>query len=42
MVTEVKGDPFASYERTPLRQPLASMKLRPLVEPRTFYCAGLN
>jgi 2-keto-4-pentenoate hydratase/2-oxohepta-3-ene-1,7-dioic acid hydratase in catechol pathway len=41
-VTEVKGDPFAGYERTAIRQPLRSVKLLPPVEPRTFYCAGLN
>jgi hypothetical protein len=39
-VTEVKGDPFAGYERTSLRQSLASLKLLPPVEPRTFYCPG--
>ena len=42
MVTEVRGDPFAGYERTTIRQPMASVKLLPPVEPRTFYCAGLN
>src|ERR1700720_1434003 len=41
-VTEVKGDPFAGYERTAIRRPLASVKLLVPVEPRTFYCAGLN
>src|SRR5712691_6312916 len=41
-VTEVKGDPFAGYERTAFRRPLASVKLMVPVEPRTFYCAGLN
>jgi 2-keto-4-pentenoate hydratase/2-oxohepta-3-ene-1,7-dioic acid hydratase in catechol pathway len=41
-VTEVKGDPFAGYERTAIRRPLGSVKLLPPVEPRTFYCAGLN
>src|SRR5215472_16317074 len=41
-VTEVRGDPFAGYERTTIRQPMASVKLLPPVEPRTFYCAGLN
>jgi len=41
-VTEVKGDPFAGYERTAIRPPLASVKLMVPVEPRTFYCAGLN
>src|SRR6201997_5227376 len=41
-VIEVKGDPFAGYERTAVRQLLASVKLLVPVEPRTFYCAGLN
>ena len=41
-VTEVKGDPFAGYERTTIRQPLSGLKLLVPVEPRTFYCAGLN
>jgi len=41
-VTEVKGDPFAGYEKTTTRQPMASVKLLTPVEPRTFYCAGLN
>ena len=42
MVSEVRGDPFAGYERTAVRQPMASVKLLAPVEPRTFYCAGLN
>ena len=42
MVTEVRGDPFAGYEGTAIRQPMASVKLMTPVEPRTFYCAGLN
>ncbi len=41
-VTEVRGDPFTGYERTPTRAPLSSVKLLVPVEPRTFYCAGLN
>jgi len=41
-VTEVHGDPFAGYERTAVRQPMASVRLMTPVEPRTFYCAGLN
>ena len=41
-VTEVRGDPFAGYERTAIRHPLASVKLLVPVEPRTFYAAGLN
>ena len=35
-ITEIKGDPFAGYERTAIRQPLASVKLMTPVEPRTF------
>ena len=42
MVTEVRGDPFAGYEKTTTRRPLSSLKLLVPVEPRTFYCAGLN
>jgi 2-keto-4-pentenoate hydratase/2-oxohepta-3-ene-1,7-dioic acid hydratase in catechol pathway len=41
-VTEVRGDPFAGYERTASRRPLSSVKLLVPVEPRTFYCAVLN
>jgi 2-keto-4-pentenoate hydratase/2-oxohepta-3-ene-1,7-dioic acid hydratase in catechol pathway len=41
-VIEVRGDPFSGYERTAIRRPLSSVKLLPPVEPRTFYCAGLN
>src|SRR5712691_11551071 len=41
-VVEVKGDPFAGYEKTGTRLPLAAVKLLVPVEPRTFYCAGLN
>ncbi len=42
MVTEVRGDPFTGYEKTATRRPLSSVKLLVPVEPRTFYCAGLN
>ncbi len=42
MVTEVRGDPFAGYEKTATRRPLSSVKLLIPVEPRTFYAAGLN
>src|ERR1700674_1107721 len=42
MVTEVRGDPFAGYEKTAMRRPLSSVKLLIPVEPRTFYAAGLN
>src|SRR5215471_7353066 len=41
-VTEARGDPFAGYERTTIRRPLSSLKLLVPVEPRTFYCAGVN
>src|ERR1700741_4419577 len=41
-VAEVRGDPFAGYDRTTTRRPLSSLKLLVPVEPRTFYCAGLN
>src|SRR5215471_16646543 len=41
-VTEVRGDPFAGHERMTIRRPLSSVKLLAPVEPRTFYCAGLN
>jgi 2-keto-4-pentenoate hydratase/2-oxohepta-3-ene-1,7-dioic acid hydratase in catechol pathway len=41
-VTEVRGDPFAGYQRTDLKRPFGSLKLLVPVEPRTFYCAGLN
>ena len=41
-VTEVKGDPFAGYDKTATRHKLSSVKLLAPVEPRTFYCAGLN
>ena len=42
IVTEVRGDPFAGYVKTTTRRPLSSVKLLVPVEPRTFYCAGLN
>jgi 2-keto-4-pentenoate hydratase/2-oxohepta-3-ene-1,7-dioic acid hydratase in catechol pathway len=42
MVTEVRGDPFSGYEKTTTLRPLSSVKLLAPVEPRTFYCAGLN
>jgi 2-keto-4-pentenoate hydratase/2-oxohepta-3-ene-1,7-dioic acid hydratase in catechol pathway len=42
MVTEVRGDPFAGYEKTATRRSLSSLKLLVPVEPRTFYAAGLN
>jgi 2-keto-4-pentenoate hydratase/2-oxohepta-3-ene-1,7-dioic acid hydratase in catechol pathway len=39
---EVEGDPFAGYRMTATRRRLAAVKLLVPVEPRTFYCAGLN
>lgn len=41
-VAEVKGDPFGGWEPTAVRRSLTSIKLLVPVEPRTFYCAGLN
>ena len=41
-VVEVKGDPFAGSEMTGSRRLLESVRLLHPVEPRTFYCAGLN
>ena len=41
-VVEVKGDPFAGYERTARRRRLDSVKFLVPVVPRTFYAAGLN
>jgi 2-keto-4-pentenoate hydratase/2-oxohepta-3-ene-1,7-dioic acid hydratase in catechol pathway len=42
MVAEVRGDPFAGYERSGATWPLSLVKLLVPVVPRTFYCAGLN
>jgi 2-keto-4-pentenoate hydratase/2-oxohepta-3-ene-1,7-dioic acid hydratase in catechol pathway len=41
-ILEVKGDPFAGYERTPTRRKLDGVRLLVPVVPRTFYAAGLN
>ena len=41
-ITEVRGDPFAGYEKTATRRALASVKLLVPVIPKTFYAAGLN
>ena len=41
-VEAVRGDPFAGYEPSGERFPLASVKLLVPVIPRTFYAAGLN
>jgi 2-keto-4-pentenoate hydratase/2-oxohepta-3-ene-1,7-dioic acid hydratase in catechol pathway len=41
-VTEVRGDPFAGYERAQTRRRIGEVKLLVPVIPRTFYAAGLN
>ncbi len=41
-VVEVKGDPFAGYERTATRRKLDAVKFLVPVIPKTFYAAGLN
>src|SRR6476469_4430645 len=41
-VVEVKGDPFAGYERTATRRQLDAVKFLVPVIPKTFYAAGLN
>ena len=41
-VIEVRGDPFAGYERTATRRRFGDVKLLIPVVPRTFYAAGLN
>jgi 2-keto-4-pentenoate hydratase/2-oxohepta-3-ene-1,7-dioic acid hydratase in catechol pathway len=41
-VVEVKGDPFAGFERTATRRKLAAVKFLVPVIPKTFYAAGLN
>jgi 2-keto-4-pentenoate hydratase/2-oxohepta-3-ene-1,7-dioic acid hydratase in catechol pathway len=41
-VVEVDGDPFSGHRETGRRRPLSALKLLVPVEPRTFYCAGLN
>ncbi len=41
-ILEVRGDPFAGYERTGTRRSRKAVKLLIPVEPRTFYAAGLN
>jgi len=41
-VVEVKGDPFAGYERTATRRRLDAVKFLVPVIPKTFYAAGLN
>ena len=41
-VAEVKGDPFAGYEKTATRRKLDAVKFLVPVIPKTFYAAGLN
>ncbi len=41
-VREVAGDPFGGFEAAGARHDLASVKLLVPLEPRTFYCAGVN
>lgn len=41
-VVEVKGDPFAGYQRTATRRKLDTVKFLVPVIPKTFYAAGLN
>jgi 2-keto-4-pentenoate hydratase/2-oxohepta-3-ene-1,7-dioic acid hydratase in catechol pathway len=41
-IAEVKGDPFAGYERTATIHRLAAVKIELPVVPTTFYCVGLN
>lgn len=41
-ITEVKGDPFAGYERTSSTHLLSTVKIELPVVPTTFYCVGLN
>ncbi len=41
-ITEVKGDPFAGYERTATTHALSAVAIEVPVVPPTFYCVGLN
>lgn len=41
-VLDVKGDPFAGYEKTSTKRALSSVKVMVPVVPPTFYAAGLN
>ena len=41
-ITEVRGTPFASHERTSTRRRFDAVRLLVPVVPRTFYAAGLN
>lgn len=41
-VIAVTGTPWGSHQRTARKLPLASVKLLIPVEPRTFYCVGIN
>jgi 2-keto-4-pentenoate hydratase/2-oxohepta-3-ene-1,7-dioic acid hydratase in catechol pathway len=42
IVAEVRGDPFAGYERSGTTWPLSMVRLLVPVVPKTFYAAGLN
>ncbi len=41
-IVEVKGDPFAGYEKSRTMRSLKEVKVLVPVEPRNFYAAGLN
>ena len=41
-VVEVRGDPFAGYQKTATRRKLNAIKFLVPVIPKTFYAAGLN
>ncbi|MEX2643009.1 MAG: fumarylacetoacetate hydrolase family protein [Acetobacterales bacterium] len=41
-IVEVRGDPFAGYEKTSTKRAFAEVKLLPPVMPPNFYAAGLN
>ncbi|MBU2532962.1 MAG: fumarylacetoacetate hydrolase family protein [Alphaproteobacteria bacterium] len=41
-ISEVSGDPFEGYEKTPVRHALADVKIELPVIPRTFYAVGFN
>ncbi len=41
-IVEVKGDPFAGYERTATVHALAAVKIELPVVPQNFFCVGLN
>ncbi len=42
-ITEVKGDPFAGYEKTATKHALQSVQIElPVATPPNFFCVGLN